>query len=77
MVKIVLLADGEMTSAVIQVVGTIGLMHDDIICLKVTAKPHLHEMFPESLPPFCCFHEVILCISVPWEFVLKICKSAL
>ena len=55
---------------------TIGLMRDDIIFLKFTTKPHLHEMFLEHLQPSCCFHEVILCVSVPWEFVfLKIYQS--
>ena len=46
-------------------------MHDDAICLKFTpAKLRLQEIFLEPLPPSCCFHEVMLCISVPWETVL-------
>ena len=41
-------------------------MHDDVICLKFTTKPRLQETFLEPLPSSCCFHEVILAISVPW-----------
>ena len=53
-------------------------MQDDVICLKFTPKPRLHEMFLEPLPPSCCFHKVIPFISVPWENVLlKRYKSAL
>ena len=31
---------------------TIGLMHDDIICIKFTTKPRLHETFLKPLPFF-------------------------
>ena len=35
--------------------------------LKIHPKPRLHEIFLDPLPLSCCFHEVILCISVPWS----------
>ena len=38
----------------------IGLVPDDVICLKLTTKPRLHEIFLEDLPPSCFFNEVIL-----------------
>ena len=51
----------------------IGLKHDDVICLKFTPKPPLHEIFLETLSPSCSFHKVILCISVPLEVcILKV-----
>ena len=44
----------------------------------VYPKPRLHEINLGLLLSSCCFYEVILGISVPWEFVLlKIYKSAL
>ena len=56
----------------------IGLMYDDVICLKFTPKPRLHDIFLDPLPPSCCCSRGILCILVPWEFVLlKMYKSAL
>ena len=38
----------------LQILTTIGLLHEDAICLKFTTKPRLHEMFLELLSP-CCF----------------------
>ena len=53
---------------VFKIARAVGLMHDDIHLLKIHPKPPLSEIFLEPLPPSCYFHEVILCISVSWEF---------
>ena len=50
----------------------VGLKHDDVICLKFTPSLVYTKFFSNLCNLSCCFHEVILCISVPGSsFFLK------